>query len=199
MRAGAGEIAATITASRDYRHGSAETMHGTVFKIERDHAAAAAFVVHDQIDGKVFDVKLGRMPQRLAIERMQHGVTGAVGGGASALRGAFAVMRGHAAERTLVDFSVFLAARKWQTPMFQLVNGFRRVATEIFDSVLVTEPVGALDGIVHVPTPIVLAHVAERSSDATLRRDSMRACRKNFGDAGCPQTRFAASDGGAQA
>ena len=57
--------------------------------------------------------------------------------------------------------------------MLQLVDRFRRVAAHIFDGVLVAEPVGTLDGVVHVPAPVVLAHIAKRGGDAALRRDSM--------------------------
>ena len=138
------------------------------------------------------------MAQRLAVHRVQHGVAGAVGGGAGALRGALAVMRGHAAERALIDLAVLFPARERQAPMLQLVDRFRRVAAQIFDGVLVAEPVGALHGVVHVPAPVVFAHVAERGGDAALRRDRMRARREHLGDAGGPQARFAAADDGAQ-
>ena len=184
MRAGAGEIGAAIAAGRENRHLGAEAVDRAVVEIQRDHAAAAAFVVHDQVDGEIFDEEFRLMPQRLAVHRVQHGVAGAVGGGAGALRGALAVMRGHAAERALIDFAVFLAARERQAPMLELVDRGRRVAAQIFDGVLVAEPVGALDGVVHVPAPVVLAHVAERGGDAALRRDRMRAGRKHLGDAG---------------
>jgi hypothetical protein len=50
-----------------------------------DHAAAGAFLVHDEVDGEILDEEFGRVAQRLAIERVQHGVAGAVGGGAGAL------------------------------------------------------------------------------------------------------------------
>jgi len=129
--------------------------------------------------------------------RVQHGVAGAVGGGAGALRGALAVMRGHAAERALINLAVF-AARKRQAPMLEFVDRVRRVAAHIFDRVLVAEPVGALDGVVHMPAPVVFAHVAERGSDAALRRYRVRARGEDFGDAGGAQARFAAADDGAQ-
>ena len=161
-------------------------------------AAAAAFVVHDEVDGEILDEELRRVAQRLAIERVQDGVAGAVGGGAGALRGALAVMRGHAAERALVDLA-FLGARERHAPMFELVDRGRRIAAQIFDGVLVAEPVGALDGVVHVPAPVVRAHIAERGGDAALRRDGMRARRKHLGDAGGPQSRLAAADDRAQA
>ena len=198
VRAGAGEIGAAVAAGREDRHLRAEAMDRAVVEIERDHAAAAAVLVHDQVDGEIFDEELGRMPQRLAVHRVQHGVAGAVGGGAGALRGALAVMRGHAAERALIDLAV-LAARERQAPMLELVDRGRRVAAQIFDGVLVAEPVGALDGVVHVPAPVVLAHVAERGRDAALRRDRVRAGREHLGDAGGPQAGFAAADDRAQA
>ena len=187
MRRGAGEIGAAITAGGEDRHVGAEAMDGAVIHIERDHAAAAAFVVHDQVDGEIFDVELGGVLERLAVHRVQHGVAGAVGGGAGALRGALAVMRGHAAERALIDLAVFLAARERQAPVLEFVDRGRRVAAEIFDGVLVAEPVGALDGVVHVPAPVVLAHIAERGGDAALRRHGVRARREYFGDAGGAQ------------
>ena len=137
--------------------------------------------------------------QRLAVHGVQHGVAGAVGGRAGALRGALAVMRGHAAERALIDLAVFLAARERQAPVLQFVHGGRRVAAHVFDRVLVAEPVGALDGVVHVPAPVVLAHVAERGRDAALRRDGVRAGREHLGDAGGAQAGFGAADHGAQA
>ena len=145
-------------------------MDSAVVEIERYHAAAAAIIVHDQVDGKILDVELGRMAQRLAVHGVQHGMAGAVGGGAGALRGALAVMRGHATERALIDLAVLLATRERQTPVFQLVDCGRRIAAEIFDGVLVAEPIGAFDGVVHVPAPVVLAHIAERGGDAALCR-----------------------------
>src|SRR5262245_11861092 len=106
-------------------------------------------------------------------------------------------MRGHAAERPLIDLAV-LAARERQAPVLELVHRRRRVAAHVLDGVLVAEPVGALDGVVHVPAPVVLAHVAERGRDAALRRHRVRAGREYLGDAGGAQPGFAAADHGAQ-
>ena len=78
--------------------------------------------------------------------------------------------------------------------MLQLIDGRRRVAAQIFDRILVAEPIGTLDGIVHVPAPVVLAHIAERRRDAALRRDRVRPGRKNLADARRAQPGFAAPD-----
>ncbi len=89
--------------------------------------------------------------------------------------------------------------------MLELYDRFHRIAAHVFDRVLVAEPVGALDRVVHVPAPVVLAHIAERGANAALRRDGVAAGRKDLADAGgfdprgshaesCAQTRSAASD-----
>ena len=51
-------------------------------------------------------------------------------------------------------------------------------------SCLISEPVWALDGVVHVPAPVVGLHVAERRVDAALRRHSVRPSREQLRDDG---------------
>ena len=198
MRRGAGGIGAAIAAGGEDRGLGAEAMQRAVVELERDHAAAGALVVHDQVDGEELDEEFGGVAQRLAVHGVQHGMAGAVGGGAGALRLALAVIQRHAAERPLIDLAV-LGARERHAPMLQLVDGFGRVAHHVFDGVLVAEPVRPLDGVVHVPAPVVRMHVAERSGNAALRRDRVRAGRKHLGDAGGAQARLAAADHRAQA
>src|SRR6516162_11113837 len=68
--------------------------------------------------------------------------------------------------------------------MLELDDGGDRAAAHILDRVLVAEPVRTLDRVVHVPAPVVLAHIAECGADATLRRDGMAASREHLGNAG---------------
>jgi hypothetical protein len=64
---------------------------------------------HDQVDREIFDEEVGVVLQALLVERVQHGMAGAVGGGAGALhRRAFAHILHVAAERALVDGAVAL-------------------------------------------------------------------------------------------
>jgi hypothetical protein len=168
-------------------------MQRAVVELQRDHAAANALVIHDQVDGEELDVEFRGLAQRLAVHGVQHGMAGAVGGGAGALGLALAVIQRHAAEWPLIDPAV-LGARERHAPMFQLVNGFRCVAHHIFDGVLVAEPVRSLDGVVHMPAPVVRMHVAERGGDAALCGDRVRAGRKYLGDAGGAQPGLAAAD-----
>src|SRR3546814_15367521 len=68
--------------------------------------------------------------------------------------------------------------------VLELVNGIGRLAAHEFDGILVAEPVRTLDGVVHVPVPVVFAHVGQRGADAALRRHGMRPGRKELGEIG---------------
>ena len=59
--------------------------------------------------------------------------------------------------------------------VIELDDCLRRLATHVLNGVLVAEPVGALDRVVHVVAPVVLLHVANRRVDAALRCHSVRA------------------------
>src|SRR5689334_17534406 len=105
-------------------------MDGSVFETKRHHAATGA-IVHDEIEREIFDEEFRRMPERLAIKRVEHGMAGAVGGGACPLRRrAFAEIHHHAAKGALINLA-FLGTRKGQSEMLELVDGSRRVAAEI--------------------------------------------------------------------
>src|SRR5699024_483726 len=65
--------------------------------------------------------------------------------------------------------------------------------------VLIAEPVRPLDGVVHVPAPVVFAHVAERGTHAALGGHGVRTGGKHLGDAGGLQAGGGQAHGGAQA
>lgn len=67
------------------------------------------------------------------------------------------------------------------------------------NSVLVAEPVGTLDGIVHVPPPIILVHVTQRSIDTALRGHGVASSREELGDAGSVEPSLGKTEGSAQA
>ena len=194
----AGEIDAPVAARGQDGGMGAEAVDGAVAQVPRDRAAARAVVVHQQVGREILDEELSVMLQRLLVERVQDGVAGAVGRRAGALGGAFAVMGGHAAEGALVDLALG-RAREGHAVMLQLDHRGHGLAHHVFDRVLVAEPVGALDRVVHVPAPIVLAHVAERGAHTALGRDCVAARRENLGDAGRLQPLLGQAKGGAQA
>src|SRR5207248_2997097 len=169
-------------ARRQYDDLCPEQVQRAVFQPPREDAAALA-LVDDEIEDDVMDEELGVVLQALLIEGMEHRMTGPVGGGAGALGQAFAPLHGVPAERPLVD-EALLGARERHTKMLELDYRFHRIAAHELDRVLVAEPVRPLDGVVHVPAPVVLAHIAERGADAALRRDGMAAGREDLADTG---------------
>jgi hypothetical protein len=161
---------------------------------QRDHALASAFLVRDKIDGEILDEELRRVPQRLSIKRVQHGVTGTVGGGARAQCGwSLAELRGHSAEGSLINLAA-LRPGEGHAVMLELIDCVWRVAAHVLDSVLIAEPIGAFHRVVHVPAPVIGSHVAERGGDAALRCNCMRASREHLREAGGSETRLDASE-----
>ena len=71
--------------------------------------------------------------------------------------------------------------------MFKFDDRRDRLAAHVCDRVLITEPIGAPDRVEHVPAPIVLFHVAERSADPALCRNRVAASGKDLCDAGSVQ------------
>src|ERR1700677_409084 len=74
--------------------------------------------------------------------------------------------------------------------MLELQNRILRSFAHIFYSILITKPIGTLDGVVHMPTPIIRAHITKRSRDATLSSHSMATSWKNLADTGCRKAFF---------
>ena len=180
---GAREVGAAVAAGGEHRHVGADTVQGAVVEVPGEHSAAGAVVVGEQVDREVLDEELGIVPEALLVEGVQDGVTGAVRRRAGPLGGAFPEVGGHPAERALVDAAV-LGAGERDAEVLQLDHGRDRLAAHVLDRVLIAEPVRALHGVVHVPAPVVLAHVAERGTDASLGRDGVAAGGEELGHAG---------------
>src|SRR6202034_2415179 len=113
-----------------------------VVQLEADDAAHRTLLVPDEVDGEIFDEELALRPQRLTEQSVEDRVARAVSGGTGALRDALAIVGRHAAERALVDLALFGTGER-HAPMVQLVNRGWRLAAQIFDRVLIAEPVGA--------------------------------------------------------
>ena len=181
---GRGEIDAAVAAGREHHRLGAEAVDRAVVEAQRDDAAADA-VLHDQVDREIFDEEVGVVLEALLVERVEHRMAGAVGGGAGALGGRpLAHVLGHPAERALVDLAPSAVRLNGSPACSSSIDRRRRLADHIFDRVLVAEPVGALDRIVHVPGPVVGPHVAERCGDPALGGDGVAAGREHLGDAG---------------
>ncbi len=67
--------------------------------------------------------------------------------------------------------------------MLEFNDRRRCFATHVGNRVLVSEPVRTLDGVIHMPAPIILTHVAQRRAHSPLSRDRVGAGRENLTDA----------------
>ncbi len=173
-------------------------MHRAIVELPGHDALALAVLGHDEVERKILDEEFGVFLQALAVERVQHGVAGAVGGGADPLhRHALPVFGGMAAERALIDLALF-GARKRHTVVFQFIDRLWRFAGDIFHRVHVAEPVRTLDGVEHVPLPAVGSHVAQGCGNSALSGHGMRTGRKDLRHAGGAQALFCHAERGAQ-
>ena len=162
------------------QRGARLDQHGFAgFDVHGGDAEAIAFGIAHQIERKIFVEELRAMLDVLLVQRMQHGVAGAVGGSAGA-GGLFAaeILR-LPAERALIDLAV-VQARKRQAHVFEFVHRAGRFAAHELDRVLVAQPVATLDRVVHVPFPAVVVDIGERGGNAALRRYGMRTRGKYF-------------------
>jgi hypothetical protein len=156
--------------------------------LEGHHAPALA-ILHHEVDGEEFDEEVGLVLQRLLVQRVQHGVAGAICRRAGALCGALAEIGRHSTEGPLVNPSVF-SPRERHAVVLEFHHGGGGLLAHVLDGILVAEPVRALDRVVHVPAPVVLAHVAKSRADAALGRDGVTARGKNLREAGRGQARL---------
>ena len=103
-----------------------------------------------------------------------------------------------AAEAPLVDLAVRRAV-EGQAHVLQVDDRVDGLARQDLGRVLVDEVVATLDGVEHVPLPVVLLLVAERGADAALRGAGMGARRVELGEDGRLDAVAGELEGGPQA
>ena len=82
--------------------------------------------------------------------------------------------------------------------MLQLIDRRRRLARQVFHGVGIAQPVRPLDGVIHVPLPVIRTHVAQACRNAALRRHRVRTGRKHFGNTGGLETLLGHAERGAK-
>jgi len=178
------EIGATVAAGRQNGGLGVEQVQCAVVQLPRQNTLTLPVFGHDQVGGKILDVEFGLLLERLAVKRVQDGVAGSVGGGTGALHGwAFAEFGGVPAKGPLIDLAVFGATER-NAVVFKFVDGLGGFASKVFHRVRIAQPVRALDGVIHVPLPVVGAHIGQRRGDAALRGHGVGPGRKHLGDTG---------------
>ena len=155
----AGEVGPAVPAGGEDGVLGVDAVGGAVLHVEGGDAGALSIVGHDEVEGEVLDEVRGVKGQRAAIEGVEHGVAGAVGGaGAAVGLAALAVVEGLAAKGALVDLAV-LGPAEGEAELLQLQNGRGSLPAHVMDGVLIAEPIGALDGVVHDSAGCSRGHV----------------------------------------
>src|SRR5579884_3542607 len=147
--------------------------------LHRYYAAGLPFI-EQQVEDEVFIEETHLVLDGLLVHGLQQHMAGAVGGVAGTAHRSFAVVAGMTAKAALVDTPIVCAV-EGQAAMLEFVDGIDGVAGENLGCWLVYQVVAALDGIVHMPFPVIFFLVAERGGATALGRASVRACRIDFG------------------
>jgi len=82
--------------------------------------------------------------------------------------------------------------------VLQLDDTVGSLATHVVDSILVSEPVRSLDSIVHVPSPVILAHVSESSVDTSLGSNGVGTGGEKLGDTSSVETSLSETESSAE-
>ena len=106
------------------------------FEFQRSDADHVALGVADQVERHPLHEEVGFGLDVLLVQRVQHGVAGAVGSGAGALHGLLAIVGGMAAEGALVDRAVGVAVER-HAEVFQFDHHVRSLAAHELDGILV--------------------------------------------------------------
>src|SRR6266699_179827 len=133
-------------------------------------------IVEQQDEHEIFVEEVDLVLDGVLVHGLQDHMAGAVGSITGAAYRTFAEVAGMSTETALVDATIGSTV-KGQAAMFQFVDGIDSFTGQDFRRWLINEIIATLDGIVHVPLPVVFFHVAQRSSHATLSRASMRTRR----------------------
>ena len=180
-RVGGRCVDAAGAAGRKHGRARLDVIDLASFEFDGNHAGDDAVNIDHEVGRHPFAQK-HRFGGKIGLkERVQKRVPGAVSGGAGTRRlPALAKILRLSAKRALINAPI-LGARERHAHVFEFEHRLRPFAAHVFDGVLVAYVVRALDGVVHVPAPIVLGIVArDGAGDAALRRDRVRARREDL-------------------
>jgi hypothetical protein len=173
-------------------------VNSSVFLIVGDNTLADT-ILHNQVSSKEFNEIFGVVSERLAIKSVKESMASSVSGSTATIcLTTLSIFLGLTTKGSLVDFAV-LGSGEGAAVVFELNDGLRSFSCHVVNSILVSQPVGSLDRIVHMPPPIVLVHISQCSVDTPLRGHRVRPGRKELGYTGSVEASFSETECGAQA
>lgn len=194
---GTGEVGSSVTTGGQNGLVGSESMQGSVLLVVGNDTDTGA-VLHEQVHGEVLNKEVSVVSERLSVKRVQHGVAGSVGNGTGSVGlASLTVVLGLTTEGSLVD-SALVVSREGNTVVFQLDNGLGGLLGHVVDGVLVSEPIGTLDGVIHVPLPVIGVHVSESGVDTSLRSDGVGSGGEQLGDTSGVEASLGQTEGGSE-
>lgn len=192
---GAREEGSSVSSGGQHGVLGAETMDGSVFEVHGNDSNAGS-VLHDEVEGEVLNEVVAVVLEGGSVESVEKGVSSSVSDTASSVSlSSTSEIVGLSSESSLVDLSVSRAG-EWHSVVLKLNNGSLGLSGHVVDGILVSEPIGSLDGVVEMPPPVIGVHVSERSVDTSLCGDGVRAGWEEFGDDGGLQSSLGKSHSG---
>ena len=102
-----------------------------------------------------------------------------------------------ASESSLINLSFFGSAEGHAVAL-EFEHSLGGFTAHVMDSILITQPVTALDRVVGMPAPVVFSNVAEGGIDASLSGNGVTTGREEFSDTGGLVTLFYQAKSGAE-
>ena len=178
MRIGCDAPGATVAASGKENGLRAEHVHRAVGNLVADDAGALPTFVRlatleDEIHNVILVVELHARLNALLVERLQNHVARAVCGVAASADWPLAVVARVPAEAALVNLAVG-GSIEWEAHALQFDHRGDGLTCQHFSGILIGKIVTTLDGVEHVPLPVVLFYISEGRTDTTLCRTGVR-------------------------
>jgi len=173
MSGGAGLVGTTVPTGGENSLLGTHTMDGTVSNVV-GHDTAALALFHDQVHSEVLNKEDAIVTEGTTKQGVQHGVTCAISDStASVGLATLSVVGGLTTESALVNFALG-SSGEGHTVGLEFPDRNGGLTAHVLDSVLISEPIAALNSVVEVPLVGVLVHVSEGSIDTTLGSNGVR-------------------------
>lgn len=91
-----------------------------------------------------------------------------------------------------------VCSREWASVVLQFDNRSWCFSGHVMDRILISQPIRSLDGIVHMPSPIVLVHVPQSGIDTSLCSYSVTSGWEELRYTGSVETSFGKTEGCSQ-
>jgi hypothetical protein len=163
----AGLVSTSVSTSGENSLVGSHSVDGSISHVI-GHNTAADTVIHYEVKSEVLNEEYAVVAESATEQGVKHTVTCAISDGAAAVSlAASSEVLWLTTEGTLIDLSI-LGTREGHTIRLELKDSSGGLLGHVVNCILVTKPIGSLDCVIEMPSPVVLVHVTESSIDTTL-------------------------------